>query len=76
MSISDGKVRPFFHPKMEQMRLKREKIDGKVDFPRQSGQFYFELTIRELIYTIQTANWRVYSYVSRQGKVKNERKER
>ena len=60
---------------MEKTRSMKEEMDGMVLISRQSWHFPFINNIVNALFPYCTLNWRVNSYVSRQGKCVNRRKE-
>ena len=60
---------------MEKTRSTKEQMDGELFSFRQSRHFSFVDNMIEVLFPIYTMNWRVNTYVSRQGKGLNKRNE-
>ena len=71
MSSSDGSDRTFSCRKVEKTRSVREEMDGKMFISRQSRHpFSLIYNMIKVLFPICALIWRVYNYVSRQGKLK------
>ena len=73
MSVSDGSDPYFLLWKMEKTLSMKEEMEGEVFISRQSWHFSFIDNMIKVLFSIFTFNWRVNTYVSRQGKGINRR---
>ena len=68
LSISDGFDLYFFCRKVEKTRSMKEEMGGEVFISRQSWHFSSLGNMIKVLLPIYTLNWRLSTYVSRQGK--------